>query len=576
MSTVDSVPPNAQAAAAEAYRLACESAEAGSDPRLAAARVLAEGGDVYTAMAWAFEAFSGFHFREGHRALALALQRDAGFLPARWLGFQYPLDPSHASSAEQQAFIERWRAGLKYFESLDYRRPEIHHHIWGCVGSATAFYLHYVDAAVPEMKRYGRLLARMMAQLDPGEPPRPLRTGRRRVIFASAFFREHTVARLFLPLIEGLDRSRFDIHLLDFEPGPEHWQRRVAAAGTRHAGPREAPEWAQLIRALQPDVLVYLELGMHPLGQGLAALRLAPRQACLWGHPVSTGLPTLDWVLSPDALEPANAQDHYSERLLRLPGLGHGLAAPVEAPEAAMNESLDTPQTAPTDDPADAPLDAAKAASQAATTVTPTVTSRTAPSPTHLRRTQTGSLEILCAQTAFKLLPAQDAVFARLLQALPQARLHLTPLVPSHVQDALAMRMRPVFAAHNVDFDTRVVLHPLMPLAEFQRLATDCDFGLDSLGWSGGMSALDLLPRGLPIIAIEGHTMRERQTAGLLRLLDLPELIAHDAEVMLRKAKALGSDPAERQRLREALQARAGRLYARAETQVALGEFLAG
>ena len=40
-----------------------------------------------------------------------------------------------------------------------------------------------------------------------------------------------------------------------------------------------------------------------------------------WGHPMTSGLPTIDAFLSADAMEPPDAQDHYSEELVRLPGL---------------------------------------------------------------------------------------------------------------------------------------------------------------------------------------------------------------------------------------------------------------
>ena len=54
----------------------------------------------------------------------------------------------------------------------------------------------------------------------------------------------------------------------------------------------------------------------------LAALRLAPVQAASWGHPETSGLPTIDYYLSAQALEPADAQENYTEKLVALPNLG--------------------------------------------------------------------------------------------------------------------------------------------------------------------------------------------------------------------------------------------------------------
>jgi Predicted O-linked N-acetylglucosamine transferase, SPINDLY family len=71
-----------------------------------------------------------------------------------------------------------------------------------------------------------------------------------------------------------------------------------------------------------PDLVFYPEVGMEPFVQMLASLRLAQVQCCTWGHPLSTGLASMDYYLSAADLEPADADSHYSERLLRLPGLG--------------------------------------------------------------------------------------------------------------------------------------------------------------------------------------------------------------------------------------------------------------
>ena len=47
---------------------------------------------------------------------------------------------------------------------------------------------------------------------------------------------------------------------------------------------------------------------MNALALRLAALRLAPLQAASWGHPETTGLPTIDCYFSAAAFEPAHAQ----------------------------------------------------------------------------------------------------------------------------------------------------------------------------------------------------------------------------------------------------------------------------
>lgn len=509
----------------QAYALACGQRPAGDPARMQAAEAVAmAGGDALAWLNLAFEHFAGWRFGHGHAALEESLRRDSRLLAARWLRFQFPDAPAPEDGLAAERFRRRWEAGVADFEAIDFRQPALRAQVFGCVGSAPAFYRHYLDDAVDAAKRYGRLVHRMMAALDPGEPPRPMRGGRRRILFVSPSFFQHTVARLFLPLVEDLDAARFDVHLAHLGGESDAMTARARAAGTFHAGPRPGPQWRRLFADLAPDVIVYLDLGMHPLPQVLAALRLAPVQCVLWGHPVTTGLPTIDWFLSADALEPADAQDHYSERLLRLPGLGNGLEPPAVA-------------AAPP-----------------------------APGP-----------DLLCAQSVFKLMPGQDALFAQVLAALPAARLHLVPHFDAGVRAGLLDRLRRCLAGHGIDADRRVVMHGYQPLDGFLALADGCAVNLDSIGWSGGMSAMDLLRRGLPTVTLPGRTLRSRQTAVLLERMGATELIARDEADWCRKAVALAGDPAHRQALSDRLRAAApGVLDDRAATSAALADFLAG
>ena len=63
----------------------------------------------------------------------------------------------------------------------------------------------------------------------------------------------------------------------------------------------------------QFDVLIYPEVGMDADVLRLASLRLAPLQCMAWGHPVTSGLPTIDVFLSSEAMEPEQSSDQYTE-----------------------------------------------------------------------------------------------------------------------------------------------------------------------------------------------------------------------------------------------------------------------
>jgi predicted O-linked N-acetylglucosamine transferase (SPINDLY family) len=87
---------------------------------------------------------------------------------------------------------------------------------------------------------------------------------------------------------------------------------------------------------------------------------------------------------------------------------------------------------------------------------------------------------------------------------LPQARFSLTPHWQSYVRDQLAARMRPCFAAHGLDFERHVHLHPWLEEAQFLGLAAESDVNLDSLGFSGGVTTLEITRLDVPTVTLPG------------------------------------------------------------------------
>lgn len=64
--------------------------------------------------------------------------------------------------------------------------------------------------------------------------------------------------------------------------------------------PQDLVSCRERIQAWSLDVLVYPEIGMDPVAFFLAFARLAPVQAVWWGHPDTTGIPTIDYFISSD------------------------------------------------------------------------------------------------------------------------------------------------------------------------------------------------------------------------------------------------------------------------------------
>lgn len=136
---------------------------------------------------------------------------------------------------------------------------------------------------------------------------------RRRIGIASRFLHDHSIGRLMVGLLAHL-HAREDCLIYLFHavtPQDDDLRREIEALvdssivlpGALQAA-REAISEARL------DVLFYPDIRMDPVTYFLAQARLAPVQCATWGHPITTGMPTIDYFLSCDAAEPEGAETH--------------------------------------------------------------------------------------------------------------------------------------------------------------------------------------------------------------------------------------------------------------------------
>ena len=85
------------------------------------------------------------------------------------------------------------------------------------------------------------------------------------------------------------------------------------------------PTWLSTTRtkivAMELDLILYLDLTMSTMAHRLAMSRLAPVQVTSHGHPVTSGIQTIDYYVSWGAAEIDSAADHYTEELVLLPSI---------------------------------------------------------------------------------------------------------------------------------------------------------------------------------------------------------------------------------------------------------------
>lgn len=467
-----------------------------------------------------------------HFDRAVRLQPDDA--KARWAKTMDQIPALEEPGVDSEERREAFARELAALEAWLHARPRAD--AYAAVAVHQPFFLAYQETQNRELlARYGNLCAELMRdwQARAGlEPPVARRGGPIRVGIVSAHIYNHSVwSALTRGWVERLSRRRFlrrrfAFHL--FHLGARHdAETRFARskAARFEQGVRSFEYWAQRIHAAALDVLIFPEVGMDATTAKLAALRLAPVQALSWGHPETSGLPTMDYYLSAAALEPPAAEQNYTEQLQALPGVGAWIPR-IRRPIAHEVEL-----------PAGQPL-------------------------------------LVCAGTAFKYTARHDRIFTTIAARLPGARLAFFRSEPAHLSRKLEARLHGAFAAARLNFERHVSFLPWQSLEKFRGVLAQADLYLDTLGFSGFNTALQALECGLPIVAHEGRFLRGRLASGMLRDIGLPDLVADSDDAYIELAVALAQDVERRAELRRRIARNREALYEDAAPVEALEEFL--
>src|SRR5664279_1282805 len=403
------------------------------------------------------------------------------------------------------------------------------------VGSSQPFFLAYQGYNDRDLQAlYGSFVCRVMAKCYPpaalAPPPgarEPVRVG-----IVSGFFRQHSNWKL--PIkgwLSQLDRRRFRIFGYHTGVLQDAETKAAAALCDRFVqGPLPIDGWRAEILADAPHVLMYPEVGMDPVAATLAAQRFAAVQCNSWGHPDTSGFPTLDYYLSSDLMEPPDAQDHYTERLVRLPNLSV-YCEPIDPPPASIaRQDLGLRSTA---------------------------------------------MVYWCGQSLYKYLPQFDEVFPRIVRAVGDCQFAFIQYQRgAHITELFRQRLNRAFGALGLKADDHCLFLPRLDEHKFIAASGQCEVFLDSINWSGCNSTLESLIHNLPIVTMTGPLMRGRHSIAILRMMGVTETIAETIDDYVSIAVRLARDVPWRTAVKAKISANKHRVYRDRTCVSALEEFL--
>ncbi len=328
-----------------------------------------------------------------------------------------------------------------------------------------------------------------------------VRKQKKRIGILSAFLFQHSITGVYFGLVQQW-QQREDVELYFFSIGQlkqDQISQALQAAGQWVVCPRHASltEIAQTVIDAEIDLLIYPELGMDPITYLLAHGRLAPVQAALYGHPITSGIGQIDYFLSAACAEPADADSHYIETLVRLPGVPFYFK-PSSTPSGSTSE-LNLP---------------------------------------------TGNIYLI-AGTLFKVHPQQDLFFAQIFETDPLAQL----VFIKDKEEIWAPPLRARFEESLAPWLERIHFIPWLASEDYFALLQQADVVLDTFYFSSGNVAFQCFAQGTPILTWPGPWMRSRTTAGIYQEMGISDCIARDPEHLLALSQRLISDSAWKQSL---------------------------
>ncbi|MBM86577.1 MAG: hypothetical protein CMM47_11210 [Rhodospirillaceae bacterium] len=354
-------------------------------------------------------------------------------------------------------------------------------------------------------------------------PRNPLR--RIRIGFFSVFFHDHSIRYVAEGVVQKLDRSRFEVFLitdvgpLDVAPFPPH------EVPDRHLEvPHDLGVARKIIANAALDILVYCDIGMEPMSYYLAFARLAPVQCVMQGHPVTTGIPNVDYFLSSAWMEPDDFHEHYSETCVQLPELTfHYLREPEATPGTRSDYGLP----------------------------------------------EVGSL-YFCPQTLFKFHPHFDKMLRDILEQDPTGWLILLKDYSESRTQELAKRLRSSLCKAA----DRVIWLDRMSRPKYYTLLMLSDVMLDTPYFSGGNTTVQSLALGVPTVTYASPHVRGRVTIGWARVLDCMDLVAGTAADYARIAVGCATDSAFRGSVQKRMLVNRGALFQRPDVVREYASFL--
>jgi predicted O-linked N-acetylglucosamine transferase (SPINDLY family) len=352
------------------------------------------------------------------------------------------------------------------------------------VGRTQPYYLAYLNNNNKDLlMRYGNICRSIMSKYDITNYDNKSFRNKLKFGIVSANIRYHSVWNAFLKgIVTKINKESIDLNVyyLDSKFDSET-QLALANANKFEYGIKTLKDWIDIIKKDNLDVILYPEIGMNQKSLQLASIRLAKTQLTSWGHPETSGLPTLDYFLSSVLTEDESSQNNYSEKLIKLSNLGCFFEPPSLEADLVNFQDLGI---------------------------------------------KNNRNILLCLGLPNKFHPENDWIYIELIKRVKNVQLVFMKDGTGGYQ-ILENRLKAAFSRSQLNYTEFVVFIPYLSRMGFNALMQKGTILLDTLYFSHFNTSMQALGNGTPVVTRYGNYMRSRATSAMLKVMDLNELIAN-------------------------------------------------
>lgn len=330
-----------------------------------------------------------------------------------------------------------------------------------------------------------------------------------RVGYVSGDFRKHPIGYFLLGCLAQHDRKKFEVVCISDTRSRDDITTRIEALSDEWIETADLGRDAFCDHVRQARINILIDLSGHFRHGRLPefARRLAPVQATWAGYVGTTGVQTMDWLIADSAHAPDGYENCATEGVIRLPENYVCYTPPDDIPDI---DAL----------PADA----------------------------------RGHVTFGCFNNLAKVNDSVLRLWTEILNSVPHSVLFLksADLAQHDIRDRITTLMTRLGVE-----DNRLRLEDASPHVELLNAYNHVDIALDPFPYSGGLTTIESLLMGVPVVTKTGDTFAGRHSTSHLSSVGLKDWISQDDDgyvhLAVSKAKDLDALGSLRHSLRQRL-----------------------